>query len=553
MFSLGDVGMQLLLNRWNRTFYDGLEQRSQPLIEAAAVNFATLVVAATITVMAATACKMLLQAYWRKYLTAEAIAAWLGDRAFYRLTILRGADFAPEHRIAEDVRLSIEPVVDLTIGLLAAVATAISFAAVLWTAGGALTIWGTTIPGFMVFVAIGHAVLVSAAMATFGRDYAQRIRNRSEAEARFRYELTRLRENAESVALLRGEDEEKKLLGGYLQSVATAWTRYTGTWIQMTWVNYTNGLIAPILPLLIMTPKYLSGEASLGTIMQTATAFGIFEASLGWFTSNFARLSEWYAAASRVAELLSFIDLAADGKSTSRIEIVQGADDRLRLSNVSVTMHDGTVLIADTDLDVAPGDMVLVNGDSGAGKSTLVRAVAGLWPWGSGQISLPAGAKIAFLPQRCYIANGTLRAALTYPDSASSVTDAKLLIALELTSLGHLAHSLDLDRAWDKFLSGGEQQRLAFARVLLQQPSLVILDEATSALDAANEARMMELFTHHLYAATVISVAHRPSLAAYHNRVITVRARKGGSGLELGEDATTARHRIRQALVNMGH
>lgn len=551
-FSLADVGMQLLLNRWNRSFYDALEQRSPTLIEAAAWTFAGLVVAATVTVMTATACKILLQVGWRRYLSTEAIGAWLDDRAFYRLTILRGTDFAPEHRIAEDVRLTIEPVVDLTIGFIAALATVLSFAAVLWTAGGSITLWGITIPGFMVFIAIAHAVLVSALMALLGRDYAQRIRDRSEAEARFRYELTRLRENAESVALLRGEAEEKKLLGGYLEVLAGSWMRYAGTWTKMSWVTYTNGLIAPVLPLLIMTPKYLSGDVSLGVVMQTATAFGIFGGSLGWFTANFARLSEWNAAASRVAELLSFIDLAADGRSTSQIEVVRGTDNTLRLSNVTVTRHDGSILIAGTDLVVGPGDMVLVNGDSGAGKSTLVRAIAGLWPWGTGIISLPADAKISFLPQRSYIPNGPLRAAITYPYASSGVPEAAIVEALELTGLAHLTRSLDLDRPWDKFLSGGEQQRLAFARILIQRPTLVILDEATSALDAANEARVMELFTHQLFATTVISVAHRPSLAAYHNRVITVRARGGGSALEVGEDATTARHRIRQALVEMG-
>ena len=550
-FSLVDVCMQLLLNRWNRTFYDALEQRSQALIEAAAWNFAGLVLAATATVMVATACKILLQVNWRRFLSGEAISAWLDNRAFYRMTILKGTDFAPEHRIAEDVRLTIEPVVDLTIGLMTALATAVSFAAVLWTAGGSIAVWGITIPGFMVFVAIAHAVVVSSLMTLFGRGYAQRIRDRSEAEARFRYELTRLRENAESVALLGGEREEKKLIGGYLDTLTRTWTRFAGTWSKMTWVTYTNGLIAPILPLLIMSPRYLSGEVSLGTVMQTATAFGIFEASLGWFTSNFARLSEWYAAASRVAELLSFIDLAAEGTATPQIEVVPGTGDMLRLTNVSVALHDGTVLIAGTDLVVMPGEMVLVNGESGAGKSTLVRAIAGLWPWGTGQISLPHNARIAFLPQRCYIPNGSLRAAITYPETGSEVTDAAIISALELTGLTHLSLSLDLDRPWDKFLSGGEQQRLAFARLLIQRPTLVILDEATSALDAANEARMMELFTHQLFATTVISVAHRPSLAAYHNRIITVRQGGDGSQVNTRDQDNTIRHRIRAALMDI--
>lgn len=299
-FSIGDVGAQLLLNNWNRLFFDALENRSVVGIQSASYNFVVLITVATGTVIAATACKILLQVEWRSYLSKQAISAWLDDRAFYRLNILRGTDFAPEHRIAEDVRLTVEPVVDLTIGCFSAFATAITFAGVLWIAGGSVNVFGLIIPGFMVFIAIVHAVLVSGMMAFFGRNYAQRIRDRSEAEARFRFELTRLRENAESVAFLSGEREEKKLLDGFLLSLSGAWTRYARTWTKMSWVTYTNGLIAPVLPLLIMTPKYLSGEATLGMIVQTATAYGVFQGSLNWFSSNYAKLSEWYAAASLV-------------------------------------------------------------------------------------------------------------------------------------------------------------------------------------------------------------------------------------------------------------
>jgi vitamin B12/bleomycin/antimicrobial peptide transport system ATP-binding/permease protein len=401
----------------------------------------------------------------------------------------------------------------------------------------------------MVYVAIIHAAFVSGTIAFFGQTYAQCIRDRSEAEARFRFELTRLRENAESVAFLGGEQEEKKLLDGYLGLLASAWTRYAKTWSQMSWVTYTNGLIAPILPLLIMTPKYLAGEATLGMMVQTATAFGVFQGALNWFSTNFARLSEWYAAASRVTELLSFIDSASVTRTTSQIDVIEGNEGVLRLTNVSVARHDGSVVIADTNLVITPGEMVLVNGDSGAGKSTLVRAIAGLWPWGSGQISLPQGVKTAFLPQRSYIPNGTLRAALTYPGSNSDVTDDTIFSALDLTGLSHLRHLLDIDRPWEKFLSGGEQQRIAFARLLIQRPTLVFLDEATSALDIVNEAKMMELFTHYLFSTTVISVAHRPSLAAFHNRFITVRLGGRGSGLEAGASTTGVQHKIRRALV----
>ena len=550
--ALLDVFMQVRLNGWNRSFYDALEHKNATLIEAAAFEFLILVLLATATVMAATLCKILLQVAWRESLTSKAIAAWLSDQAFYRMTILKGTDFAPEHRIAEDIRLTIDPVVDLTIGFVSALVTAITFAGVLWTAGGATVVAGVTIPGFMVFVGIAYIVLITGVVAIVGGSYTQRIRERSEAEARFRYELTRLRENAESVALLAGERGEKRSLGLHLMGVSKAWTNYARAWTQMTWVTYANNLAAPILPLLLMAPSYLSGAITLGTVMQAATAFGIFTGALGWFTGNYAKLSEWFAAASRTTELLNFIAAASDGVANeTRIMVCEGTDENLHLTNVSLHLQDGTVLIADAHLVIAPGEMVLVMGESGTGKSTLVRAIAGAWPWGSGNIVLPAKARIAFLPQRSYLPTGTLRAAITYPRHVSEVPEVEIVSALELVGLSHLVPSLDMENPWDRYLSGGEQQRLAFARVALHRPSLVILDEATSALDEANEARMMELFTHRLFATTVISVAHRPSLGRFHNRVVTIQRRPEGSDVQVRETLPSVQHRIRDALTRI--
>jgi putative ATP-binding cassette transporter len=256
--------------------------------------------------------RQLLQLYWRQKITERLLNLWITNQAFYRLNVIRTDDFAPEHRIAEDARLTVEPIVDLVIGFMTAAVTCIAFVGILWRLGGSITVGGIDLPGFMVLGAIAYAVSVSLLMMVVGSSYAQRVRDRSEAEAQFRYGLTHLRENAESIALVRGELGEQVSLLGHLGRVVEAWRRYALRWGYMTIIVNASALAAPIVPLLLMMPKYLAEPGmTFGTVMQAATAFGTVQGSLAWVTSNFARLSEWYAAASRVAELNTYIQAAA--------------------------------------------------------------------------------------------------------------------------------------------------------------------------------------------------------------------------------------------------
>ncbi len=432
-----------------------------------------------------------------------------------------------------------------------AVITFIAFVGILWAVGGALTVGGVTIPGFMVFAAIIYAVVVSGLMVAVGANFAQRFRERSEAEAQFRYELTRLRENAESVALVRGEDGEKRSLVQRYSTVVDKWRQYVFRWSYMTLVVNSSNLAAPIIPVLLMGPKYLTGEATLGTVMQAATAFGTVQSALGWITSNFARLSEWYASASRVAELNAYIQAAAKpGEATNRIEVKSSESETLHLDDVVVRLHNGKTLIADADFSVGPGEMVMVMGKSGTGKSILVRAIAGLWPWGSGIITLPKGADIAFVPQRPYLPVGTLRSALSYPRAVVDVPDDVLVGALRQCGLDSLTQRLDDSGAWDRMLSGGEQQRLAFARLIIHRPSMVILDEAISALDDESQASLMNLFQTELPGSLVISVANRPKLARYHNRQINLKKQKAGTRAVDRLRKMTGWTKVRSALAS---
>src|SRR5215475_7827536 len=362
--ALLDVGVQVALNHWTKDFYDAIERRSVDLISRAAFFFALLIVTSTAVVVLGMITRQLLQIYWRQKITERLLNLWITNQAFYRLNVIRTDDFAPEHRIAEDARLTVEPIVDLIIGFLTATVTFVAFVGILWKLGGSITVAGIDLPGFMVLGAVAYALSVSLLMMIVGSSYAQRVRDRSEAEAQLRYELTHLRENAESIALVRGEHGQQTSLLGRMGRVAETWRNYALRWGYMTIVVNASALAAPIVPVLLMMPKYLSDPTmTFGTVMQAATAFGTVQAALAWLTSNFARLSEWYAAASRVAELNTYIQAASKpGHDESRIEIKDSDSGRLLLQQVGVKLHTGRNLITNAELEIAPGEMVMVTG-----------------------------------------------------------------------------------------------------------------------------------------------------------------------------------------------
>jgi putative ATP-binding cassette transporter len=294
----------------------------------------------------------------------------------------------------------------------------------------------------------------------------------------------------------------------------------------LTWFINGNAVFAGVFPLLIAAPKYLSGEMTLGSLMQTSAAFVQVLVALNWLVENYIRIAEWLASVSRVVNLrgaLFDLDQSVGQAPNERIIVDKSPDDAIHLRGVWVGQHDGRVVIEDADAKISKGERVLLTGDTGTGKSTLVRAIAGLWPWGSGKILVPADAEIAFLPQRPYIPLGTLRNAITYSTKKRKVSDQAIRTAVRRCGLRHLLSRLDDEERWDKVLSGGEQQRLAFTRLVVLKPDIVIMDEATSALDEDSQASMMELFRHELESVTLISVGHRPGLEEFHERKLTLQ------------------------------
>ena len=552
--ALVDVGMQVALNAWNKGFYDAIEKKSLDGLTTSALLFLGLIVASTANVVLSQLSRLLLQIHWREHLTTSTIKLWLENQAYYRLNVLRGADFAAEARIAEDLRISVEPVVELVIGFMTALVTFIAFVGILWSVGGSITVAGTTIPGFMVIAAVVYASAVSLLMLFVGNSFADRYRERSEAEAQMRYELTRVRENAESVALVRGEEGERRNLLTRLGTVVDTWRRYAFRWSYMTIVVHASSLAAPVLPVLLMAPKYLSGDATLGTVMQAATAFGTVQASLNWITSNFARLSEWYASASRVSELNMYIRAASrPGEDTTRIEVKTGETGGLEIDRVAVRLHNGKTLIADAALRAEPGESVLVTGKSGTGKSILLRAIAGLWPWGSGTILLPKGAEVAFVAQRPYLPSGTLRSVLCYPLPPDALPAERLTEALKRVGLEGWVTRLEESSAWERTLSGGEQQRLALARILVHRPGVLILDEAMSALDDQAQLSFLQMLKSDLPDSLLISVANRPHLAEHFSRQLTLTKDAAGSRTSSLVRKIEAWNKVKSAMARFGN
>jgi vitamin B12/bleomycin/antimicrobial peptide transport system ATP-binding/permease protein len=529
-FIVFNLAVQIGINRWNAYFFNALEQKDVATATTAILMFVALTLMAAAVAVGMVQFRMRLQVAWRQWLTGELSSRWLAEQRFYRLSISAPEVDAPEFRMAEDARIATEPVVDFVIGIANAGLLAIAFLGVLWGVGGSITISGYTIPGYMVFASILYAVFMSGCMAKLGMPLVQKVERKNEAEARLRFELGRVRENAEQIALIGGEKDEKSSLGGTLRFLVNRWLEVVKQQARMTWFINGNAVLAPVFPLLIAAPKYLSGEMTLGSLMQTSAAFVQVQLALNWLVENYVRVAEWLASVSRVVGLwgaLSDLDQSVGETPDERIVVDKSPDDAIHLSGVWIGQHDGRIVIEDADAKITSGERVLLTGESGTGKSTLVRAIAGLWPWGSGKILVPADAEIAFLPQRPYIPLGTLRNAITYSTKKKRVSDQAIKDAMRRCGLRHLLPRLDEEERWDKVLSGGEQQRLAFTRLVVLKPDIVIMDEATSALDEDSQASMMELFRHELKGVTLISVGHRPGLEEFHERKLTLQRHPG--------------------------
>jgi putative ATP-binding cassette transporter len=532
------IGLQYRLTVWNRDIFNALEQRDGGAVLSQALVFLPLAAAIAGLAILQTYARMTMQRNWRAWLTDHLLDRWLANGRYYQLNLISGDHQVPEGRIAEDARVATDAPVDFAVGMLNSLVTAATFVGVLWVVGGSLEIGAGdsafVIPGYLVFAAITYSAIASTAMALIARRFIVISEAKNQTEAEFRYALTRLRENGESIALLGGEHEERAELQRTFGAVVDNWRLLCHQHMRATLVWNANFVLASVVPLILCAPKYLDGSMTLGTLMQATAAFIQVQWALNWLIDNYPRVADWIASARRVGSLLVSLDHLDAAGTPGEVGVIQRLSHEgppLRLHDLSVTLDDGTVVINDADVVIEPGERILLVGESGTGKSTLVRAIAGLWPWGCGDISIARDARIFLMPQRPYVPLGSLRRVVSYPCSPDEIPDPQLRELLRQVGLGYLSERLDEAAPWDHVLSGGEKQRVGFVRLLLHTPDVIVMDEATSALDPASQQRMMALVTARLPKAAIVSVAHRPELEAFHNRKLVFEHKPGGSRL----------------------
>lgn len=534
-----NVGFQYGINRWNRGIFDAIERHDAGTVYYLSAVFLPLVAGSVVLVTSQVYVRMMIQRHWRRWLATALIARWLANGRYYQLNLIGGDHKNPEARISEDLRIATESPVDFTAGVISAFLSASTFIVVLWTIGGALTLpiggMSITIPGFLVVTAVLYAAITSTTIAVIGRHFVKVSEVKNQVEAEFRYTLTHVRENGESIALLGGEEEERNDLDKTFTNVLRQWAQLAHQYMRTTFVSHGSMLIAPVVPVLLCAPKFLEGSMTLGEVMQAASAFAIVQTAFGWLVDNYPRLADWNACARRVASLMMSLDGLERAEQSDALGRIQHGETEgeamLSLNDLAVSLDDGTAVVTETQVEIEPGERVLVAGESGSGKSTLVRAISGLWPWGRGSVNFHADRQLFMLPQRPYIPSGTLRRAVAYPKAADGWPLDEIKTALQKVGLDYLNEKLEEEAPWDQILSGGEKQRLAFARLLLHNPDIIVLDEATSALDEKSQDRMMEMVIEELPKVTIVSVAHRAELEVFHSRKITLERREGGAKL----------------------
>lgn len=526
VLNLGVVWMLVQINAWNRVFYDALQNKDAAVFWAQLGRFTYLALGYVVIAVYKFYLTQVLQLRWRRWLTDHYLDRWLSARAYYQLELARhvpgkAAPDNPDQRIQEDLNLFTTYTVSLGMGLFNAVVTLASFIGILWVASGVTplplpaALGGTVqVSGFMVWMAVLYCAVGSAIALWIGHPQVRLNYGQQALEADFRHHMVRVREYGEAIALDRGEAVERTQLDTRFRAVMGNYLQLVRKQKNLVWFTSLFGQAATVFPLIVMAPRFFSGAIQLGELMQIARAFDQVQTSMSWIVDNYSDIAAWRATTQRLSGFEESLRAQAD--ASARPPLATQPGERLRARDLDVALPGGALLLRGAALDVAPGDSVLLRGPSGGGKSTLLRAFAGIWPFARGRLERPDDAM--FIAQRPYFPDGPLRDALAYPEPATRYDDAALTQALADALLPHLRGRLDDVDSWGRVLSGGEQQRLAIARVLLKRPAWVFADEATSALDTPAERQVYEQLAAVVRerGGALVSVAHRDSVAPFH-------------------------------------
>jgi len=526
------VGNDVLLNQWRNRFYNALQEKDWDGFVREIIVFSVLATVLVVLSIYQLYLNQWLQIRWRRWMTTKYLGEWLHDANHYRMQLQDDAVDNPDQRMSDDVKMFVEQTLGIGIGLLSSVVTLFSFVIILWglSAAAPLHVFGSefAIPGYLVWGALIYAIFGTALTHWIGSPLVNLDFQQQRLEADFRFNLVRVRENSEQIALLQGERAERQGLSGRFNSIVGNWYGIMSRTKRLTAFTQSYSQAAVIFPIILTAPAFFAGKIQLGGMLQTAEAFGSVQKALSFFVTIYRSLAEWRAVVARLDGFERAIDSAATmaGNAGSIDVVSSSGGDKIDLEQLLVRLPNGTPLVSADNFSIRSKEHTLVTGPSGAGKSTLFRAIAGIWPFGSGSIAIPAKATLMMLPQRPYFPVGTLQAAIVYPAEASAFGSDRVRDALIAVGLPQLASRLDDEAHWNRMLSLGEQQRLGLARALLHAPQYLFLDEATASLDEPSEAALYHLLEEKLPATTIVSIGHRSTLEAFHQRNV-VLARDG--------------------------
>ena len=515
------VFIDVQINSWYNNFYNALQNKQVDDFWILIIWFSFLAAVYIVVAGYNRYLNLLLQIRWRRWLTAQYLDGWLKDRVHYRLELKNYGTDNVDQRIQEDLNDYATLTLSLGLDLLSSVVTLVTFAHILWKLSGPITIPlgadGFVLNGYMMWVALLYAVVGSWLTHQVGAPLTGLNFNQQRYEADFRFGLVRVRENAESIAAYAGEADEKRALTARFFNVWNNFHKLMTYRKRLTWFITGYHQMAIIFPIMVVAPRYFAGLIEFGIIFQTSSAFGQVQGALSWFVSSYSEIARWRATLDRLTSFHAAIEAArTEATSGQGIARESSTHKEFAFSDTTIQLPDGEVLLGHVSAVVRPGENTLVTGPSGIGKSTLFRALSGIWPFGSGVVKVPAAARVLFLPQRPYLPIGSLRDAVAYPTAGQGFDDATLKEVLTACQLPAMAERLNEVDHWAQRLSTGEQQRIAFARALLNRPDWLFLDEATSALDETMERELYGLLAQRLPNTTLVSIAHRPSVGAFH-------------------------------------